>query len=354
MNDGVTKLPASMKQAVAVGLQGTLTEVSYRVKNYINSSRKLVTNQKFSSNEVGRDTTEGEEIQKKCNIYLPVGYNQKDTETKYNVLYLLHGVGGHRGEWLSDNGKTDENYTICNIFDNLIANGEIEPLIIVFPEGRSTHNWEDRSFSTDGTNILGFYYFDYELRNDLIPFIESNYRTLANTNIKTPEAIEYNRQHRAIAGLSMGGMQSLNLTLGGFRCDSVIHTGTVSPWNNGLDKTVPTPGMLDLFAYVGAFSNAPTSSEGKQLGKGITASDYPLSLLYITCGDADGVAYQAGYEKAVDQLSEVAGDKIIDYYRVIIKGGFHDFDVWNHGAYNFVRLAFGKAQEHLHHHEMIL
>lgn len=342
MNKVVNQLPISYKLAVEARLQGTINEVSYCVKNYINPLRKFVTNQKINSNEVGRDKVEGEEIYKKCNVYLPCGYDEKDTTTKYNVLYLLHGVGGDRYEWLSSNGLTDGNYNICNIFDNLIAKGEIEPLIIVFPEGRSAYNWTDSSFNTEGTNILGFYYFDYELRYDLIPFIEAKYKTFSNISDKTPAGIDYNRQHRAIAGLSMGGMQALNLTLGGFRCDSTSVTKTLSPWNNGLDQTVPTTGMLDLFAYVGAFSNAPTSSGGKQLGKGINSSGYQLSLLYINCGDADEIAYQAGYENAIDQLSSTAGDKLQDYYTEIIKDGLHNFEVWNHGAYNFARLVFGK------------
>lgn len=340
MNHIITKLPMDYVRAVDMGLQGSITEVSYGVKNYINSSRKLVTNQKIDSKEVGRETVEGEEIFKKCNVYLPSGYDKEDINTRYNVLYLLHGVGGDRNEWLSGNGMTDNNYIICNIVDNLIASGEIEPLIIVFPEGRSAYHWTDRSFNTQGTNILGFYYFDYELRYDLIPFVESKYKTYANSNVKTPEAIDYNRKHRAIAGLSMGGMQSLNLTLGGYRCDSTTVTETVSPWDNGLDTTVSTPGMLDLFAYVAAFSNAPTTSDGQKLGAGILSSDYKLSLLYLTCGDADEIAYQVGYEKAIDQLSETAGDKLIQYNTEIIEGGIHDFDVWNKGAYQFVRLAF--------------
>jgi S-formylglutathione hydrolase FrmB len=193
--------------------------------------------------------------------------------------------------------------------------------------------------------MLGFYYFDYELRYDLIPFIESEYRTISNIKDTFPEAINMNRKHRAIAGLSMGGMQALNLTLGGYRCDSTLFNGAISPWKNGLDSTVEALGMLDLFAFVGAFSNAPTSSSGKQLGEGIVSSGYNLSLLYLTCGDADEIAYLAGYDKATDQLLETAGDNIKRFYRVIIRDGLHDFNVWNNGAYNFIRLAFGKEEE---------
>ncbi|MRH45180.1 esterase, partial [Aquibacillus halophilus] len=99
---------------------------------------------------------------------------------KYNVLYLLHGVGGNHNEWLTGSGEADGNYVICNILDNLIANGDINPVIVVFPNGRSSHDWTDQSFNSEGTNMLGFYYFDYELRYDLVPFIESTYNTYAN------------------------------------------------------------------------------------------------------------------------------------------------------------------------------
>ncbi|NLM97012.1 MAG: hypothetical protein GX175_05305 [Halanaerobiaceae bacterium] len=207
-NIKITTIPEEYKRAVPEEFQGKIKEISYTVGNYINSSRQLVTNQAISSEEAGRETVQGEPIVKKCNVYLPAGYEENDKDRKYNVLYLLHGVGGSRFEWLKGGGWIDGNYAICNILDNLIMNGEIEPLIVVFPEGRSSHDWVDNSFSVDRTNILGFYYFDYELRYDLIPFIESNFNTYADIAAKSPEAIEYSRKHRAIAGLSMGGMQA--------------------------------------------------------------------------------------------------------------------------------------------------
>ena len=212
MNIDVTAVPVQYKRAVNKELRGIIAERTYPVGNYINSSRQFVTNQDICTGEAGRETVKGDTITKKCHIYLPAGYDNKKN-IKYDVLYLLHGVGGDRWEWLKGSGIEDGNYVICNIFDNLIAKGEIEPMIVVFPEGRSAHDWMDSSFNPDGTNLLGFYYFDYELRYDLIPFIESQYNTYANIDDISPEALAYNRLHRAIAGLSMGGMQSLNLIL---------------------------------------------------------------------------------------------------------------------------------------------
>lgn len=340
MINNVTVVPADYKRAVRKELQGTIVEASYDVRNYINQSRQFVTNQNISFNEAGRETMNGDAIVKKCNIYLPADYDKNDRKTRYNVLYLLHGVGGNRYEWLHGSGEVDGNFVISNIIDNMIANGDIEPLIIVLPEGRSAWDWTDCSFNSEGTNMLGFYYFDYEMKYDLIPFIESEYSTYANIKDTSPEGIAYNRLHRAIAGLSMGGMQALNLSLGGYRCDSTVYTRTLSCWKNGLDTTVTAPGMTDMFAFVGAFSNAPTSSDGKLLGAGIASSSYKLNLLYITCGDADGIAYQSGYAKSVEGLLEVAGDNLGDYYRVVIENGVHDFNVWNNGAYNFIRVSF--------------
>jgi S-formylglutathione hydrolase FrmB len=349
-NIDITAVPSKYKKAVRKELQGVVNEVSYSVRNYINSSRQLVTDKNMSSKEIGRETAIGDAITKKCNIYLPAGYDENHKNTKYDVLYLLHGVGGNRFEWLNGSGNIDGNFVICNIFDNLIANGDIDPLIVVFPEGRSAFDWEDSSFNAEGTNMLGFYYFDYELRYDLIPFIESKYNTRANIKETSSEGIEYNRMHRAIAGLSMGGMQALNLIVGGYRCDSTVYTKRESRWSNGLETTVPAQGMEDLFVYIGAFSNAPTSSEGKVLGSSIACCGYKLNLLYITCGDKDGIAGEMGYEKSVNGLIEAAQDNVENYYQVIIKGGEHNFDVWNNGAYNFSRLTFGKLEKPLKTH----
>jgi len=342
----VTELPDKYLWTVNEELQGTIQEVTYEVTNYINFSRQLVTNENLNINEAGREIVTGDALMKKCNIYLPAGYDQNDTAVKYNVLYLLHGVGGDQYEWLRSNGKVKDRFIICNIFDNLIANGDIEPLIVVFPNGRSAYDWTDSSFNSEGTNMLGFYYFDYELRHDLIPFIELNYNTYADITDTSSEGVIYNRTRRAIAGLSMGGMQTLNLILGGYRHDSTLFTETTSPWNNGLDKTVLAPGMIDLFDYVGAFSNAPTSSDGNTLGASLASCAHKLQLLYTTCGSEDGVANNS-FLNSIDQLLQKAGNDLAHYYEILIKDGVHDFNVWNNGAYNFSRLAFRNYDEHI-------
>jgi hypothetical protein len=63
-----------------------------------------------------------------------------------------------------------------------------------------------------------------------------------------------------------------------------------------------------------------------------------MELLYITCGDHDDLAL-ISYEMEVNGLLETAGANLNHYYQVLVKGGTHDFGVWNHGAYNFLRLC---------------
>ena len=327
----VTPTPERSTKPIAAGHGGTVVEAEYPAANYINASRQLVTDQPVRAAAAGREVVAGDPITKPVCIYLPAGYDVRDRTTRYNTLYLLHGVGGNRREWLDGNRAMDGGFVITNLLDHMIDGGEIAPLIVVFAEGRSSHDWMDTSFNSSATNMLGFYYFDYELRHDLIPFIERTYSPCG--------AAAEPRTHRALAGLSMGGMQALNLGVGGHRCDAATCVGVPPAWGSGLAATVLAPGMTDLFAYVGAFSSAPTTSEGTVLGRSLASSGHGLSLLYVTCGEADRLL-QAGYERSLSGLAEAAGDRLGDCHQVLIRGGTHNFDVWNNGAYNFVRLAF--------------
>src|SRR5438128_1925511 len=128
-------------------------------------------------------------VKRKARVYTPPGYTK---EKKYPVLYLLHGIGGDENEW--PRGGHPE-----IILDNLIADTKAEPMIIVMPNGRA--QTDDRP----GPNAMGtapaFGKFDKDLLGDLIPFIESKY------------SVKSDRESRALAGLSMGGGQSLNLGL---------------------------------------------------------------------------------------------------------------------------------------------
>ena len=216
-------------------------------------------------------------------IYTPPGYSKKN---KYPVLYLLHGIGGDEKEWLNG-GKPQV------ILDNLYAQGKIEPMIVVMPNGRAM------KYDSAGGNIMApdkvqaFATFEKDLLNDLIPFIEKKYPVFKD------------REHRAIAGLSMGGGQSLNFGLGN----------------------------LDKFAWIGGFSSAPNTKAPQELVPDPEAAREKIKLLFISCGASDGLISFS--KRTHDYLQQ----KNVPHIYFIEPGG-HDFKVWKDGLYMFSQLIF--------------
>jgi enterochelin esterase-like enzyme len=216
-------------------------------------------------------------------IYTPPGFSKKK---KYPVLYLLHGLGGDEKEWLNG-GKPQL------ILDNLYAEGKIEPMIVVMPNGRAMKDDRATGNIMAPDKVQAFATFENDLLNDLIPFIEKKYPVLAN------------REHRAIAGLSMGGGQSLNLGLGN----------------------------LDKFAWVGGFSSAPNTKKPEELVPDPAKVKQQLKLLFISCGDNDRLITFS--KRTHDYLYENNVPHI--YY---VEPGVHDFKVWKNGLYMFSQFLF--------------
>ncbi|WP_448698307.1 alpha/beta hydrolase [Mucilaginibacter sp. AW1-3] len=216
-------------------------------------------------------------------IYTPPGYS---THKKYPVLYLLHGIGGDEKEWYNG-GKPQI------ILDNLYAQGKVEPMIIVLPNGRAMKDDRATGNIMAPDKIQAFADFEKDLLNDLIPFIERTYPVLSD------------REHRAIAGLSMGGGQSLNFGLGN----------------------------LDKFAWVGSFSAAPNTKAPQELVPDAELASKRLKLLWISCGASDGLI--AFSKRTHEYLAEKNVPHI--YY---IEPGVHDFKVWKNGLYMFSQLIF--------------
>ena len=124
---------------------------------------------------------------KKLNVYLPYGYDNSDTNIKYNVLYLMHGGGEDENLLFGGPGQSKE---MKRILDNMIANGDIEPLIVVTP----TFNG-----GKDDTAL-----FHEELVNDIIPLVETKYNTYAGNG--DLDDLKASRDHRAFGGFSMGAV----------------------------------------------------------------------------------------------------------------------------------------------------
>ena len=220
---------------------------------------------------------------RKATVYTPPGFNKKK---KYPVLYLLHGIGGDEKEWL--NGGNPQ-----IILDNLYAEGKIEPMIVVMPNGRAMKDDSASGNIMAPDKVQAFSVFEKDLLKDLIPFIQKKYPVIKD------------REHRAIAGLSMGGGQSLNFGLGN----------------------------LDQFAWVGAFSAAPNTKAPNELLPNPEEAKKKLKLLWISCGDKDWLIENSA--RTHNYLSKNNVPHI--YY---IEPGVHDFKVWKNGLYMFSQFLF--------------
>lgn len=217
-------------------------------------------------------------------IYTPPGYS---ADKKYPFLYLLHGIGGDEREWL--NGGHPE-----VILDNLYAEKKVEPMIVIMPNGRAMKDDRATGNIMAPDKVQAFATFEKDLLIDLIPFVEKNFPVITN------------RESRAIAGLSMGGGQSLNFGLGN----------------------------LDKFAWVGGFSSAPNTKRPEELVPDPAKAKEQLKLLWISCGDKDGLLSFS--KRTHDYL--VTNNVPHMYY--IEPGGAHDFIVWKSGLYQFSQLLF--------------
>jgi enterochelin esterase-like enzyme len=223
------------------------------------------------------------ETKRRALIYTPPGYSAK---TNYPVLYLLHGIGGDEKEWL--NGGNPQ-----TILDNLYADGKTEPMIVVMPNGRAMKDDRATGNIMAPDKVQAFAKFEKDLLNDLIPHIEKNFPVLKD------------REHRAIAGLSMGGGQSLNFGLGN----------------------------LDMFAWVGGFSSAPNTKPPTELLPDPDAARKKLKLLFISCGASDGLI---SFSKRTHDYFEKNSVPHIYF----IEPGVHDFKVWKNGLFMFSQLLF--------------
>lgn len=220
---------------------------------------------------------------RKANVYLPPDYS---AEKKYPVLYLLHGIGGDETEWIR--------FAAPNVvLDNLIADGKAVPMIVVLPNGRALP--DDRAEGNPFTpeKVQGFANFERDLLDCLIPAIQAKYPTATD------------REHRALAGLSMGGGQTLNFGLG----------------------------HLDTFAWLGAFSSAPNTKPPAELVPDPAAARAQLKLLYLSCGNKDGlINFSQGMHVYLKDHNVPHLWNVDDHA--------HDAETWGSNLYQFVQRIF--------------
>ncbi len=232
-------------------------------------------------------TTTG--VERHAYIVLPPNYTE---EKEYPVVYLLHGIGGSQNEWFG--GKPIE------ILGNLMANGEAEEMIMVFPNVRARKN-DSACYELTVEHFQAFDNFINDLRDDLMPYINAHY------------SVAKGRENTAICGLSMGGRESLYIGLS----------------------------MPETFGYIGAFEPAigvlPYNLEdGLFTEDTLTLPDEYKNntFLMIVKGENDGTV----------------GENPLLYHNALLKNGNphlyyempggHDFSVWSNGLYHFLKHLF--------------
>jgi enterochelin esterase family protein len=259
-------------------------------------------------------------LTRRMTVYTPPGY--ESSTVRYPVFYLIHGGGGDEEAWV-DMGRATE------IFDNLIAQGKMLPMIVVIPNGNEwqTESPNDHQVKNPSNGNAGqILQFPDSLVHDMIPFIDKTYRTKAD------------RENRAIAGLSRGGAQTLYAALN----------------------------HLDEFAWVGVFSgglpllpgvliNIPMPADaatrrGPDLGHSIDPAKFEallpplgpdvnkkLRLLYLSIGTDDGLV-----ESWID-ARKIFDQKGVKYTWVERSGYGHEWPFWRLSLADFSSRIFKTA-----------
>lgn len=219
-------------------------------------------------------------------VYLPPGY-EKNPAVRYPVLYLLHGSGDTPAAWtMAGNANI--------ILDNLIAEKKARPMIVIMPGGHAVPFGSAPEIQAKNSPLMEEY-----MIKEVLPWAETKYR------------IQPGRQHHAIAGLSMGGGQTLNI---GFA-------------------------HLDLFSHIGVFSSAvgqEFADRFKPLLDNPKDTNTKLKLFWVGIGDQDRIF--SGERAKVFQEILKKGD--LRHTWRIIEGGAHTWPVWRLCLSEFAPLLF--------------
>ena len=241
------------------------------------------------------------EKMRRCHVYLPHEYFTNPTK-KFPVLYLQHGMGENEYGW-AEQGHT------AQILDNLIAEGKAVPCIIVMDNGLNARRpGETGGFGgprpqgqrpqgapgQGGQRRGGFGGFSEGFKNvlfnDIIPMVEKSYRVIADP------------QHRAYAGLSMGGMQAREITL-------------ANP---------------EKFAYVGSFSSGAWNVDQVKNSEGFAKN---VKLLFMSGGGKENM----GCVEAAKNIKEQVGMNAVGYES---PGTAHEWHTWRRSLHEFAQLIF--------------
>ena len=286
-------VPSSYK--TASDHSGTVTRLDYDSKDYV------------------RD---GAAIAKTAYVYTPYGYDENDEDTRYNIVYLMHGWGGHAGEYF-------EYTSTKNMFDHLIENGDIPPVIIV------SATFYNESSNTDFSgSIAEFRQFHRDFEENLMPAVEGQFHTYARS--ASDEDLKASRDHRAFGGFSLG---------------------SVTTWLQFCYDTdyiryfLPMSGSCWYYGTYGDFQIERNVDFIEQLVKDNNLDERGY-FIYHAVGTQDAVKSQS-----IDMAEEMLERSDVftpEHYVFHLKdGGYHDFDAVQEYLYNALPLFFRDGTENI-------
>ena len=278
-------VPAAYKQSSAQ--PGTVTRLDYESRDYVRDSAPIT---------------------KTAWVYTPYGYDEADTETRYNILYLMHGWGGHAGEYF-------EFTETKNVFDNLIATGDIPPIIIV-----SASFYNENSRTDFSSSIEEFRAFHLDFEEHLMLAVEGQFHTWAAST--SPEDLKASRDHRAFGGFSLG---------------------SVTTWlqfcydYDYIRYFLPMSGSCWYYGTYGDFQIQNNVDFIEQLVRDNDLDERGY-FIYHAVGTNDSVKSQS-----IDMADEMLTRDLFtpEHYVFYLKdGGYHDFNAVQEYLYNALPLFF--------------
>ena len=229
---------------------------------------------------------------RRANVYTPPGYDQ-GSNARYPVLYLLHGAGENERGWI-EQGRANF------ILDNLIASGQATAMIVVVDTGYAVRPARGEPLTPSAQTPGPTSAFDDVMIQELMPMIDSSYRTKAD------------RLHRAMAGLSMGSMQTLQVTLK--HLDQFAWIGAMSG--------PPRQGFVVKTAYDGVFSYPAAFNE-------------KVKVFWLGAGTAETQIHQS--TMAMHDALNKAGIKNVFFSS---PGTDHEWQTWRRSLHDLVPRLF--------------
>ena len=246
-------------------------------------------------------------LEKELLVYLPYGY---DPAQKYNVVYALHGTDENETYWIGDCATGS---STLKLIDRMIDQGECAPFILVTPTYYSIPADKADLFTdlNSGDMLANVWpmYFWMEMRNEIMPLIESTYSVYSDE----PDA----RDHRAFAGLSRGSMTAINSIM--------MH-------------------CLDQFAYIGNFSGVWCDfDQFKATLESDAYKDLDVKFWYNGNGTADfSLAHHEAFrDRCLAEMPDRFQDGV-NYAWINFKGGAHAYNCWLPDLYNSLLVFFTK------------